>query len=342
VNPDILSQQVLARIIDGIKTSELDELAAQMAASLCTTHPDWGTLASRITVSNHHKNTEANFSSVVKILSHQTMPKTGEPLSYLSEELIRVTKANATEIDAYVKHERDYDFDYFGFKTLEKSYLLKDTSGKVIERPQHMWMRVSVALWGSDLLRVFETYDLLSQKFLTHATPTLFNAGTPRPQLSSCYLLSMHSDSIAGIYKTLGDCAAISKYAGGIGLHAHNIRARGSLIRGTNGSSNGLVPMLRVFNNTARYVDQGGGKRNGSFAIYLEPWHADVEDFLKLKLNTGAEEERARDLGLADPGVRPGHEQAPHRSSLAVTRRIASSDVTLPLHTAGADTCASK
>ena len=299
VNPDILSQQVLARIIDGIKTSELDELAAQMSASLCTTHPDWGTLASRITVSNHHKNTQANFSNVVQILSHQNMPKTGEPLSYLSDELIAVTKANAAAIDAYVKHERDYDFDYFGFKTLEKSYLLKDTSGKVVERPQHMWMRVSVALWGSDLSRVFETYDLLSHKFLTHATPTLFNAGTPRPQLSSCYLLSMHSDSISGIYKTLGDCAAISKYAGGIGLHAHNIRARGSLIRGTNGSSNGLVPMLRVFNNTARYVDQGGGKRNGSFAIYLEPWHADVEDFLKLKLNTGAEEERARDLFYA-------------------------------------------
>jgi ribonucleoside-diphosphate reductase alpha chain len=256
VNPDILSQQVLARIIDGIKTSELDELTAQMAASLCTTHPDWGTLASRITVSNHHKNTQANFSEVVATLSTQTMPKTGEPLSYLSDELIAATKANADAIDAYVKHERDYDFDYFGFKTLEKSYLLKDTSGKVIERPQHMWMRVAVALWGNDLERVFETYDLLSQKFLTHATPTLFNAGTPRPQLSSCYLLAMHEDSIAGIYKTLGDCAAISKYAGGIGLHVHNIRARGALIKGTNGSSNGLVPMLRVFNNTARYVDQ--------------------------------------------------------------------------------------
>jgi ribonucleoside-diphosphate reductase alpha subunit len=299
VNPDILSQQVLARIIDGIKTSELDELAAQMAASLCTTHPDWGTLAARIVVSNHHKNTQPNFSDAVATLSQQIMPKTGEPLSYVSDTLVEVTKANALALDTYIKHERDYEFDYFGFKTLEKSYLLKDTAGRIIERPQHMWMRVAVALWGDNLERVFETYDLLSQKFLTHATPTLFNAGTPRPQLSSCYLLSMHADSIAGIYKTLGDCAAISKYAGGIGLHVHNIRARGALIKGTNGSSNGLVPMLRVFNNTARYVDQGGGRRNGSFAVYLEPWHADVEDFLKLKLNTGAEEERARDLFYA-------------------------------------------
>jgi len=299
VNPDILSQQVLARIIDGIKTSELDELAAQMAASLCTTHPDWGTLASRIVVSNHQKNTVAEFSKVVATLSNQVMPKTGEPLSYLSDGLVAVTAANAAAIDAYIKHDRDYEFDYFGFKTLEKSYLLKDTAGVVVERPQHMWMRVALALWGSDLDKAFETYDLLSKKLLTHATPTLFNAGTPRPQLSSCYLLAMADDSIAGIYKTLGDCAAISKYAGGIGLHVHNIRARGALIKGTNGSSNGLVPMLRVFNNTARYVDQGGGRRNGSFAIYLEPWHADVEDFLKLKLNTGAEEERARDLFYA-------------------------------------------
>ena len=299
VNPDILAQQVLARIIDGIKTTELDELTSQMAASLCTTHPDWGTLAARIATSNHHKNTAANFSEVVKTLSNQNMPKTGEPLSYLSQELIDVVTARADEIDRYVKHERDYDFDYFGFKTLEKSYLLKDTSGRVMERPQHMWMRVAIGMWGANLVRAFETYDLLSQKFLTHATPTLFNAGTPRPQLSSCYLLAMSDDSIAGIYKTLGDCAAISKYAGGIGLHVHNVRARGALIRGTNGSSNGLMPMLRVFNNTARYVDQGGGRRNGSFAIYLEPWHADVEDFLKMKLNTGAEEERARDLFYA-------------------------------------------
>ena len=300
VNPDILAQQVLARIVDGIKTSELDELAAQMAASLCTTHPDWGTLASRIAISNHHKNTLGSFSEVVKKLSQQIIPKTGESISYLSEELLTLMSGpEAKRIDEYIKYERDYEFDYFGFKTLEKSYLLKDSYMRVMERPQHMWMRVALCLWAHDLPKAFETYDLLSQKFFTHATPTLFNAGTPRPQLSSCYLLSMHDDSIAGIYKTLGDCAAISKYAGGIGLHVHNVRARGALIRGTNGTSNGLIPMLRVFNNTARYVDQGGGRRNGSFAVYLEPWHADVEDFLKLKLNSGSEEERARDLFYA-------------------------------------------
>ena len=300
VNPDILAQQVLARIVDGIKTSELDELAAQMAASLCTTHPDWGTLASRIAISNHHKNTLGSFSEVVKKLSQQIIPKTGESISYLSEELLTLMSGpEAKRIDEYIKYERDYEFDYFGFKTLEKSYLLKDSYMRVMERPQHMWMRVALCLWAHDLPKAFETYDLLSQKFFTHATPTLFNAGTPRPQLSSCYLLAMHEDSIAGIYKTLGDCAAISKYAGGIGLHVHNVRARGALIRGTNGTSNGLIPMLRVFNNTARYVDQGGGRRNGSFAVYLEPWHADVEDFLKLKLNSGSEEERARDLFYA-------------------------------------------
>ena len=300
VNPDILAQQVLARIVDGIKTSELDELAAQMAASLCTTHPDWGTLASRIAISNHHKNTLSSFSEVVKKLSEQIIPKTGESISYLSEDLLAVMSGpDAKRIDDYIKYERDYEFDYFGFKTLEKSYLLKDSYMRVMERPQHMWMRVALCLWAHDLSKAFETYDLLSQKFFTHATPTLFNAGTPRPQLSSCYLLAMNDDSIAGIYKTLGDCAAISKYAGGIGLHVHNVRARGALIRGTNGTSNGLIPMLRVFNNTARYVDQGGGRRNGSFAVYLEPWHADVEDFLKLKLNSGSEEERARDLFYA-------------------------------------------
>lgn len=300
VNPDALAQQVLARIVNGIKTSELDEQSAKMAASLSTTHPDWGTLAARIAISNHQKNTQASFVEVVKILSNQTH-KTGDPLSYLSSDLVEFVNKHGFEIDNYIKNERDYDFDYFGFKTLEKSYLLKDTSGNIVERPQHMWMRVAVAIWmnSGNLERIFETYDLLSQKFMTHATPTLFNAGTQRAQLSSCYLLSMSDDSITGIYKTLGDCAAISKYAGGIGLHLHNIRARGSLIRGTNGTSNGLVPMLRVFNNTARYVDQGGGRRNGSFAMYLEPWHADVEDFLRMKLNTGAEEERARDLFYA-------------------------------------------
>lgn len=296
VRPDILAQQVLARIVDGIKTSELDELSAQMAASLCTTHLDWGTLAAQIVVSNHHKNTTASFTDVMRALSKQIMPKTGEVISYVNDELLTTVDAHGAEIDAYIKYERDYQFDYFGFKTLERAYLLKDSSMNVLERPQHMWMRVALALWGNDLPRVFETYDLLSQKVLTHATPTLFNAGTPRQQLSSCFLLAMKDDSIDGIYNTLKDCAAISKFAGGIGLHVHNVRARGSLIRGTNGMSNGLVPMLQNFNATARYVDQGGGKRNGSFAIYLEPWHADVEDFLKLKLNSGNVEDRARDL----------------------------------------------
>lgn len=299
VKADVLAQQVLARIVDGITTTELDELTAQMAAPLSTTHPDWGTLASRVAISNHHKNTCKSFTEVVRILSTQTMPKTGEPVSYVSEELIGCVEKHGAEIDAYINYERDYEFDYFGFKTLEKSYLLKNAAMKVVERPQHMWMRVALCLWAADLPRAFETYDMLSQKLFTHATPTLFNAGTPRQQLSSCFLLAMKDDSIDGIYDTLKNCAAISKHAGGIGLHVHNVRARGSLIRGTNGQSNGLVPMLRNFNATARYVDQGGGKRNGSFAIYLEPWHADVEDFLKLKLNTGTEEERARDLFYA-------------------------------------------
>jgi ribonucleoside-diphosphate reductase alpha subunit len=300
VNPDILAQQVLSRIIDGIKTSELDVLTGQMAASLSTTHPDWGILSSQIAVSNHQKNTPAALSEVVRILSTQVAPKTGKSLTYVSQELVDLVSGPlGPQIDAYLKHERDFEFDYFGFKTLEKAYLLRDANKVVIERPQHMWMRVALALWGSDLTRAFETYDLMSQKVLTHATPTLFNAGTPRQQLSSCFLLAMKEDSIAGIYDTLKDCALISKYAGGIGLSIHDIRARGALIEGTNGTSNGLVPMLRNFNATARYVDQGGGKRNGSFAVYLEPWHADVEDFLRLKLNTGAEEERARDLFYA-------------------------------------------
>jgi ribonucleoside-diphosphate reductase alpha subunit len=301
VNPDALSQQVLSQIYDGVKTAELDELTAQLAAGLSTLHPDYGILAARISISNHHKNTSDSFSEVVNILGNQVMPATGEKSSLLHNEFIHFVRLHGPELDKYIQYDRDYLLDYFGFKTLEKSYLLRSTKMEVMERPQHMWMRVAVALWYSSgtLERIFETYDLLSQKFLTHATPTLYNAGLPRQQLSSCFLLSMSDDSITGIYKTLADCAQISKYAGGIGLHIHNIRARGSLIKGTNGTSNGLVPMLRVFNNTARYVDQGGGKRNGSFAMYLEPWHADVEDFLKMKLNTGAEEERARDLFYA-------------------------------------------
>jgi ribonucleoside-diphosphate reductase alpha chain len=261
VNADALSQQVLTRIYDGVPTTQLDELTAANAASLGTVHPDWNTLAGRIAISNHHKNTDASFTTVIKTLANQTMDKTGEKTSYIAPALLALVEEHGATIDAYIQHQRDYLLDYFGFKTLEKSYLLRDTKMRILERPQHMWMRVSLALWAGHahekaLEYAFQTYDLMSQKFMTHATPTLFNAGTPMQQLSSCYLLAMHEDSIAGIYKTLGDCAAISKYAGGIGLHVHNVRARGSLIRGTNGMSNGLVPMLRVFNNTARYVDQ--------------------------------------------------------------------------------------
>ena len=301
VNPTLIAQRTLLRIYDGVKTSELDELAAQLSISLMTTNPDYGTLASRIAVSNHHRNTSDKFTEVIKALSNQVLDKTGEKTSIISQELVELCEKYGTEIDAKIDYERDYLFDYFGFKTLEKlQYLLRDTKGKTLERPQHLIMRVSLALWGSiDLEKAFETYDLLSHKYFIHATPTNFNAGTKRQQLSSCFLLAMKEDSIGGIYDTLKDCAMISKNSGGIGLHIHNIRAKGSLIKGTNGTSNGIVPMLRNFNDTARYCDQGGGKRNGSFAIYLEPWHADVEDFLKLKLNTGSEEERCRDLFYA-------------------------------------------
>lgn len=451
VNPTLIAQRTLLRIYDGVKTSELDELAAQLSISLMTTNLDYGTLAARIAISNHHRNTSNSFTEVIRLLSDQTIKKTGEKTSTISKELQEICEKHGAVIDAKLDYNRDYFFDYFGFKTLEKlQYLLRDTNGKTLERPQHLIMRVSLALWGSiSLEKAFETYDLLSNKFFIHATPTNFNAGTPRQQLSSCFLLAMKGpDSIAGIYDTLKDCALISKYAGGIGLHIHDIRAKGALIKGTNGTSNGIVPMLRNFNDTARYVDQcftpdtivyamggnkpisevmpgdkvltstnkyeyvlkqvvheysgpmyqitlegnntsvrvtedhpilslksdglplnvvlsqvhantkaqdyyevkelsvgdftvfpggiykkiveivpteytgkvydfeidgphdytlthlgiahnGGGKRNGSFAIYLEPWHADVEDFLKLKLNTGSEEERCRDLFYA-------------------------------------------
>ena len=300
INPDGLAQQVLAQIYDGVKTTELDELTARLAASLATTHPDWATLASVIAIGNHHKETEPSFANVMRCLSSQKNAKTGEMVSYIHPNILALCAdaEKAAAIEAAIDYKRDYKLDYFGFKTLEKSYLLKDSKLVIRERPQHLWMRVALCLWQDNLERAFETYDLLSTKKFTHATPTLFAAGTPRPQLSSCFLVAMDSDSISGIFKTLSDCAAISKYAGGIGMHCHNIRAKGSGIRGTNGISDGLVPMLRVFNNTARYVNQGG-RRNGSFAVYLEPWHADIEDFLKLKLNTGVEEERARDLFYA-------------------------------------------
>ena len=301
VNSTLIAQRTLLRIYDNVKTSELDELAAQLSISLITTNPDYGILASRIAISNHHRNTSERFTDVILALSNQTIKKTGEHMSIISDELVELCAQFGPQINAKIDYNRDYLFDYFGFKTLEKlQYLLRDTSGRTLERPQHLIMRVSLALWGTiSLEQAFETYDLLSQKFFIHATPTNFNAGTPRQQCSSCFLIGIKGDSISGIYDTLKDCALISKYAGGIGLHIHDIRAKGALIRGTNGTSNGIVPMLRNFNDTARYVDQGGGKRNGSFAIYLEPWHADVEDFLKLKLNTGSEEERCRDLFYA-------------------------------------------
>ena len=299
VNHTIIAQKVLAGLKDGIHTQELDELATRISISLTTSHPDYGVLASRIAVSNHQKNTQEKFSDVVAELAVQTSKTTGETYSTFADYFVEAVRKHAAEIDAMIDYARDFLLDYFGFKTLERAYLLKGADGRIRERPQHLWMRVAVALWPNDLEKMKETYDAMSLKKFIHATPTLFNAGTPRQQLSSCYLLAMDSDAIGGIFKSLSDCAMISKYAGGIGLHIHNIRAKGSAIRGTNGTSNGIVPMLRVFNNTARYVDQGGGKRNGSFAIYLEPWHADVEDFLKLKLNQGAEEERARDLFYA-------------------------------------------
>ena len=312
VNPTLIAQRTLARIYDGVRTSELDELASQLAISLVTTHPDYGTLAARILITNHHRNTNPSFSETMLQLASQVHEKTGRNMNYLSENYIKYVHTFSAELDIYIKHERDMLLDYFGFMTLDRQkYLMRSISGKPLERPQYMWMRVALTLWGDyameqiekgktkeeALARVFESYDLISQKYFIHATPTNFNAGSPRPQMSSCYLMGME-DSITGIYKALSDCAQISKYAGGIGIHLHAIRARGSPIAGNGGTSTGLVPMLRNFNTTARYVDQGS-KRNGSFAMYLEPWHADVEDFLKLKLNTGSEEERARDLFYA-------------------------------------------
>ena len=298
VNPTKVAQGVLARIVDGITTTELDNITASLAYSWSTIHPDYADLASQIAISNHQKNTPSTMLSLVEILD-AVCDKKGEPASLLDPAFVKLVKENADLIESRICYDRDFLLDYFGLKTLERAYLLRDTNRRVVERPQHLWMRVALGLWGSDLNRAFETYDLMSQKFYTHATPTLFNSGTKRPQLSSCFLLAMKDDSIRGIYDTLQDCALISQYGGGIGLHMSNIRATGSLIKGTGGISNGIVPMLRVFNNTARYVDQGGGKRNGSFAMYLEPWHADVEDFLMMKRNTGSEEERARDLFYA-------------------------------------------
>lgn len=298
IQPVEVAMKVVSGIYDGVTTTELDNLAAETSASMTTKHPDYATLAARIAISNLHKNTLKSFSGTMKMMYQYLDPKTGENASLVSKETWKVIQANAALLDSSIIYDRDFGYDYFGYKTLEKSYLMK-LNGKIVERPQHMLMRVSVGIHGDNIEKVIETYNLLSERWFTHATPTLFNAGTPKPQLSSCFLLTMKDDSIDGIYDTLKQTAKISQSAGGIGLAIHNIRATGSYIKGTNGTSNGIIPMLRVFNDTARYVDQGGGKRKGSFAIYLEPWHADIFDFLDLKRNHGKEENRARDLFFA-------------------------------------------
>ena len=298
VDPVRVSMRVIEGLYDGVTTSELDNLAAEVSATMTTSHPDYATLAARISVSNLHKNTKKSFSETMADLYNYVNPRTGKKAPLLSDEVYKVIKKNAEKLDSTIIYNRDFNYDYFGFKTLERSYLLK-LNGVVVERPQHMLMRVSVGIHYDDLDSAIETYNLMSKKFFTHATPTLFNSGTPKPQLSSCFLLTMKEDSIDGIYDTLKQTAKISQSAGGIGLSIHNVRSTGSYISGTNGTSNGIVPMLRVFNDTARYVDQGGGKRKGSFAIYIEPWHSDIFDFLDLKKNHGKEEMRARDLFYA-------------------------------------------
>ncbi|OIP50759.1 MAG: ribonucleoside-diphosphate reductase subunit alpha [Flavobacteriaceae bacterium CG2_30_34_30] len=298
VDPVKVAMRVIEGLYDGVTTSELDNLAAEIAATMTISHPDYAKLAARISVSNLHKNTKKSFSEVMADLYNYINPRTGKKAPLLSDEVYETIMANAEELDSTIIYNRDFNYDYFGFKTLERSYLLK-LNGAIAERPQQMLMRVSVGIHLNDMEAVKETYELMSKKYFTHATPTLFNSGTPKPQMSSCFLLAMKDDSIDGIYDTLKQTAKISQSAGGIGLSIHNVRARGSYIGGTNGTSNGIVPMLRVYNDTARYVDQGGGKRKGSFAIYVEPWHADIFDFLDLKKNHGKEEMRARDLFYA-------------------------------------------
>lgn len=298
VNPYQVAMKVIEGIYEGVNTQELDSLAAEIAASLTTIHPDYALLASRIAVSNLHKSTNKSFSKTVEALYRYIDPKTGQNAPLIADDVYEIIMTHAQLLDSTIIYDRDFGYDYFGFKTLERSYLLK-INGKVVERPQHMLMRVAVGIHKEDIDSVIESYNLMSERWFTHATPTLFNAGTPKPQMSSCFLLTMKDDSIEGIYDTLKQTAKISQSAGGIGLSIHNIRATGSYIRGTNGTSNGIIPMLRVFNNTARYVDQGGGKRKGSFAIYLEPWHADIFDFLDLRKNNGKEELRTRDLFTA-------------------------------------------
>jgi ribonucleoside-diphosphate reductase alpha chain len=298
VNLIEVSKKVIMGLYDGVTTVELDNLAAETAATMATVHPDYALLAARIAVSNLHKETEKSFSRVVEELYNYVDPKTGDRAGLIGEETQRIVQKHKAKLDSAIIFDRDFEFDYFGFKTLERSYLMR-MNGKVVERPQHLFMRVAVGIHGEDIEAAIETYNLMSERWFIHATPTLFNAGTPKPQLSSCFLLSITEDSIAGIFETLSRCALISQSAGGIGLSIHNVRATGSYIKGTGGTSNGIIPMLRVFNDAARYVDQGGGKRKGAFAVYLEPWHADIFEFLELKKNHGKEEMRARDLFYA-------------------------------------------
>ena len=298
VDPTTVAMKVIEGIYEGVTTFELDNLAAEVAASLTVKHPDYAQLAARIAVSNLHKKTKKSFSETMTDLYLYVNPVTNQEAPMLADDVHQIIQDNKEVLDSTIIYDRDFSYDYFGFKTLERSYLLR-INGQIAERPQHMLMRVSIGIHKDDITAAIETYEMMSKKYFTHATPTLFNAGTPKPQMSSCFLLTMKDDSIDGIYDTLKQCSKISQSAGGIGLSIHNVRAKGSYIRGTNGTSNGIVPMLRVFNDTARYVDQGGGKRKGSFAIYLEPWHADVFDFLDLRKNHGKEEMRARDLFYA-------------------------------------------
>lgn len=298
VNIIEVSKKVIMGLYDGVTTVELDNLAAETAATMATIHPDYALLAARIAVSNLHKETDKSFSKTMDALYHYVDPKTGERAGLISDDTHKIIQKHRTKLDSAIIYDRDFEFDYFGFKTLERSYLMR-MNGSVVERPQHLFMRVAVGIHGEDIDAAVETYNLMSERWFIHATPTLFNAGSPKPQMSSCFLLSMTEDSIAGIFETLSRCALISQSAGGIGLSIHNIRATGSYIKGTGGTSNGIIPMLRVFNDAARYVDQGGGKRKGAFAVYLEPWHADVFEFLELKKNHGKEEMRARDLFYA-------------------------------------------
>lgn len=297
VSPTEIAQKVVSGVYQGITTVELDNLASETAAYMTTNHPDFAVLAARIVISNLQKETDNKFSTVINKLYNHEHPILKQPNPLVSKSLYDTVMANHEKIDSKIVPSRDYDFNFFGFKTLERSYLFK-IDGRIVERPQYMIMRVAIGIHGDDLESAFKTYDLMSSKYFTHATPTLFNAGTPKPQLSSCFLVQMREDSIEGIYDTLSTCARISKAAGGVGIAFQKIRASGSYIAGTNGISNGIVPMLRVFNDTARFVTQGGGKRNGNFAMYLEPWHVDIFDFLELRKNNGVEEMRARDLFL--------------------------------------------